>query len=392
MTEDDLLQAIGLGEGDDWEFKDNRRGVGDSILKTVSAFANTLGGVIVCGIESKDNDQTHVPVGLRDAEKHKDDLWNALNNRQAISHAPVSGAGIWIETVNGAKLVCVRVNAADRRQRPVYVGKNPLEGTYKRGGTGDYRCSQDEVQQMLRDATSEPQDSTVFPGTTFDDVDLSAFSGYRSVMAARRPGHPDLRSDRTEFLKIVGGWKDQPESGLTLAGLLMFGKRGVLRALVPKLFLDFCEQLTMKAGHRYDDRFTSYDTDWEPNLFNFYYRSFPKLADGLKAPFALGEDAMRTGETPYHEGLREALVNTLVHADYQTGGSVRVGRERESFVFENPGRFLTPLDRILAAGPKGERLSDVRNPSLLLMFYMLGLSERRGFGCPTIFRAWAEGK
>jgi ATP-dependent DNA helicase RecG len=90
--------------------------------------------------------------------------------------------------------------------------------------------------------------------------------------------------------------------------------------------------------------------------------------------------------------LREALVNTLVHADYQSGGAIRVGRERDSFVFENPGRFLTPLERILAAGPKGQRLSDVRNHALLLMFYMLGLSERRGYGCPTIFRTWVEGK
>jgi ATP-dependent DNA helicase RecG len=74
-------------------------------------------------------------------------------------------------------------------------------------------------------------------------------------------------------LKIIGGWRDEPERGLTLAGLLMFGRSAALRSLVPKLFLDYTEQTALRAGHRYQDRFTSYDAGWEPNLFNFYYRS-----------------------------------------------------------------------------------------------------------------------
>jgi ATP-dependent DNA helicase RecG len=392
MTEEEIAKAIGLGENDDYEFKDNRRGVGESILTTVSAFANTLGGVIICGVLSKDGDETHEPVGLPTAKKHKDDLWNTLNNKQSISYPSISSGDIWVSPVNGKDLVCVRVKPADRRHRPVYIGKNPLTGTYKRGGTGDHRCSEDEVQQMLRDKTTDPQDAIVFGRTTFDEVDPATFAAYRSVLAAKHPGHADLRSDKIDFLRIIGGWRDEPERGLTLAGVLMFGRSAVLRTLVPKLFLDYCEQTSQRPGDRYQDRFTSFDGGWEANLFNFYYRSYPKLTAGLKTPFALSEDAMRSERTPFHEGVREALVNTIVHADYRSGGTVRVGRERDSFVFENSGRFLTPLERILAAGPKGQRLSDVRNHSLLLMFYMLGLSEGRGFGCPAIFRTWAEGK
>ena len=55
MTEEDIVRAIGLGENEDWEFKDGRGGIGPSVLESVSAFANTLGGVIVCGVLAKDH-------------------------------------------------------------------------------------------------------------------------------------------------------------------------------------------------------------------------------------------------------------------------------------------------------------------------------------------------
>jgi ATP-dependent DNA helicase RecG len=200
MIEEEIAKAIGLGENDDYEFKDNRRGVGESILTTVSAFANSLGGVIICGVVSKDDEATHEVVGLANAKKHKDDLWNTLNNKQSISYPSVSSGDIWVKAINGKDLVCVRVKPADRRYRPVYVGKNPLVGTYKRGGTGDYRCTEDEVRQMLRDATADPQDATVFGGTTFDEIDPATFAAYRNVLAANRPGHPDLRSNKIDFV------------------------------------------------------------------------------------------------------------------------------------------------------------------------------------------------
>jgi len=88
MIEEEIAKAIGLGENDDYEFKDNRRGVGESILTTVSAFANSLGGVIICGVVSKDDEATHEVVGLANAKKHKDDLWNTLNKSRASAIRP----------------------------------------------------------------------------------------------------------------------------------------------------------------------------------------------------------------------------------------------------------------------------------------------------------------
>ena len=44
---------------------------------------------------------------------------------------------------------------ANRRQRPVYIGQNPINGTYRRYHEGDYRCSPDEVGRMLADQSED---------------------------------------------------------------------------------------------------------------------------------------------------------------------------------------------------------------------------------------------
>jgi ATP-dependent DNA helicase RecG len=206
-------------------------------------------------------------------------------------------------------------------------------GTYKRRHSGDYPCTEEEVRQMLRDASPDPQDSTVFSGTTFSGIDAATFSAFRNVFRSNRPSHALLKLGDAELLTKLGGLK---RDGLTLAGILMFGTADLIRDAFPNVFLDYYELLEPKnAAKRYDDRVTTYDGDWEPNLFNFFYKARPRLVEGLRTPFGLGEDAMRKGETPFHNALREALVNSLVHTDYLLRGTILIGKRGDAFVFQN---------------------------------------------------------
>jgi len=47
-----------------------------------------------------------------------------------------------VETLNveGKAVIRIAVPRASRRQRPVYVGPNPLAGSFRRNNEGDYRC------------------------------------------------------------------------------------------------------------------------------------------------------------------------------------------------------------------------------------------------------------
>lgn len=92
MQKADLINALSLGEDDDWEFKDCRGSLGKSAFETVSAFANTLGGVVVFGIESNKKDDAHQPAGIANPKRFQDDLWNALHNPKTISYHPAAKA------------------------------------------------------------------------------------------------------------------------------------------------------------------------------------------------------------------------------------------------------------------------------------------------------------
>jgi ATP-dependent DNA helicase RecG len=56
------------------------------------------------------------------------------------------------------------------------------------------------------------------------------------------------------------------------------------------------------------------DGTWSGNLFDFYQIVIQRLVLHMKVPFRVRDDT-RVDDTPVHEALREALVNTLIHAD-----------------------------------------------------------------------------
>jgi len=107
----------------------------------------------------------------------------------------------------------------------------------------------------------------------------------------------------------------QEDAGLTLAGLLLFGKRPAIQKGVPFYFVDYQEQPEDKTSQtRRLDRVVP-DGTWSGNLFDFYRKVSRKLVADLKVLFVL-KGNFRQDDTPLHRALREALINALVHADY----------------------------------------------------------------------------
>lgn len=124
------------------------------------------------------------------------------------------------------------------------------------------------------------------------------------------------------------------------------------------------------------------DGTWSGNVFDFYRKVYQKLVVDLKVPFTL-EEGQRKADTPVHVALREALVNTLVHADFSDRISILVVKRPDMFGFRNPGLTRIPLEDVIAGG-----LSDCRNRLLHQMFLLVGLGERAGSGMPKIFSGW----
>lgn len=109
------------------------------------------------------------------------------------------------------------------------------------------------------------------------------------------------------------------------------------------------------------------DGTWCANLYQFYIGVFQRLSRDLKLPFRLRSDLFRAGETVVHEAIREALVNALIHADYQGQGGIVIEKYPDRFEFSNPGSLLVSLEQLMRGN-----ISECRNKALQTMFMMIG--------------------
>lgn len=349
---------------------------------TYSAMANAQGGLVLLGVREKGG-QFSV-AGVARPDKLRTELFNNLNNPAKVSVNLLTEADVQVMHWQGQVVLAVHIPQASRKQRPVYLNGQPLGHTWRRLHDGDRRCDDEAVKRMLAEQIEDERDARILPHFGMEDIDRDSLRIYRQMLKDEKPGHPYLEQDDLTFLTSLRGWRRDRasgEQGLTLAGLLMFGRWEAIQEAVPHYFLDYQERPEAKTELRWVDRLVP-DGSWSGNLFEFYRRVYRKLIADLKVPFAL-KDGQRQDDTPVHVALREALVNTLVHADYTGRVSVLVVKRPDMFGFRNPGGLRLPIEQVIRGGE-----SDCRNRILHQMFLLIGLGERGGSGMPKIFSGW----
>ena len=133
------------------EAKEALGGLPESIWETYSAFANAEGGIILLGVEELPDKSLHA-LDILDPQWLIDDFWAIINDPAQVSVNILSEEDIQIHEVDGRHIIAITVPEADRRQKPVHLLRNPYRETYRRSGEGDYRCTREEVEAMLREA------------------------------------------------------------------------------------------------------------------------------------------------------------------------------------------------------------------------------------------------
>ena len=364
------------------EAKKAMGGLPGSIWETYSAFANTLGGIILLGVEEWPDKTLHA-VDLPDPDKLIKEFWNNVNNPNKTSVNLLSSKDVFVQEVGGNHIVVINVPRAERSYRPVYLDGNPL-ATYRRNGEGDYKCTKEEYQAMVRDASVKTQDMLVL-----NEMDMTVFNkesvrSYRQRMRLSRPGHVWEALEDEDFLMKLGavGIGSDGQKHPTSAGLLMFGNEYDIVREYNAYFLDYQEQYD--ADTRWTDRIISSSGDWSGNVYDFYFRVYNKLTQDIKVPFKM-EGGVRVDDTSVHQALREALANCLVNADYYGRQGLVVIKKRDAITMSNPGNFRIEIDTAKSGG-----VSDPRNGTMLKIFNLIDIGERAGSGIPNIFRVWRE--
>ena len=363
--------------------RDGKGKLPKDVWERYSAFANTQGGHIFLGLKELDDGSFEL-AGVADTQKVIDEFWTSLRNPQAVNVDILDGQSIEVIILDGLNIIHITVPRATRKQRPVYIKDNLVGGSYKRLNSADIRLTEEEVRRMLAEQVTDSRDAELLKGFNLDDLDAESLRGYRQMYINREPDHPWNKLDDEAFLKQIGGWstnRQTGETGLTRAGLLMFGGYRPILDAFESYMVDYQERPENTSEVRWSDRLVP-DGRWSGNLFDFYFKVILKLTADLKVPFVL-EGNVRQDDTPVHKALREALVNTLVHADYTGRASVLVTKRPDMFTFRNPGNMRVPVEIAIEGGE-----SDCRNSNLKNMFRYIGLGESAGSGMAKIFDGW----
>ena len=354
----EVVRRIESGENSHTEFK---RGLGDfsSLGRTLCAFANGDGGLLVIGVDS-----SGVIGGTReDPESTQERLTSFLQNGcgsplTAECDRYLTDAG-WVHWVD--------VPHQRRRYEPFsYDGR-----FWIRPGRATAAPSPSELQQLFNCFGLILTEKQVIASATADDIDMNAFRSYMQAQGTRIEDgpQPDVESDLRNASvcdRLNGTLRP------TLYGLMVFGND-------PQGFPHTTSMFIQCARYGGGDQASDLLSEGESRG-----RLDEQIQRSMEWFRSLGRKEIYRGlhreDVPLipEEVLREALVNAVIHRDYAIAGSqimLKVFDDR--IVVTSPGALpnhMTVEQAQMGGAPRS------RNEMMANAMVVRGLMERRGRG------------
>ena len=376
MTEQEFLKRLSQHEWKDIEFKEAQKAVSKEAYKTVSAFANTEGGYLVFGVK-KDEADFEV-VGVANVDKIQNEFLSTL--RQDDKFSTIIDVKAYLHTIAEKNVLVFYVPEVNRKDKPVYLN----ERSYLRKGACDAKCTQDEINRLLTDASMERYDSSTLDldiGKCFNEKDINWYRQRYENKAGNR-SYADLRNE--DFLFQFGLIKDTPLGRKpTVASILLFGQDGYLHGILPRPVMD-CQRFLYESdligeGRWHDRTVCEYNLiqAWT-SIMDWYYRF-------AEVPFKIDPETMQRKDEPVgNMAFRESIINTLIHQDYADHSREPVIQHyADKTRFWNPGDAFASDSDLLTPGEK-----ENRNPLIVTVFRRIGLSENAGWGLREVYKSW----
>jgi len=348
-----LLQSQ---EGKTLEFKRDLSSP-ENIMKTLVAFANTAGGILLIGVEN-DHTVIGIPGNPLDEEER-------LSNMIADSIAPRLIPNI--ELVPSKNLTLLAVEVFPSQLRPHYLKqKGEQQGVFVRLGSTNRQADLPLIEELKRTVTGKGFDELPMLEADAADIDFQAVTeAFRSVRSLAENDMVKLRLLTSVQGRLVP----------TVGGMLLFGKRR------DHFFPDAWIQCGRFIGTEKVDIFDHIDINV----------SLPVAVDEIMT--FLKKHAMRSADFSEIRRrdvwsipltiLREAIINAIVHADYsQRGAPIRIVFLDDRIEIENPGILLPGL----TIEDMKQGMSKIRNHVIARLFRELDLIEQWGTGVRRMFQ------
>jgi len=357
----DIQELLRAGEGETLDYKETWS---DSCLRTIAAFANTRGGILLLGV---DDSGEAVGWGGGDA-----DLQVIAN--QIVSLLRIQPSLVVHDDTS------VRILMIDVAQSRAGVS---LRGRYcRRVGSTTQEVVGEELERFLINRRGGSWDA-IPEDAPLTEIDEEAVSTFCRQAAQRLPelgdGQPVQRVLENLGLLVEGQ--------LLRGAILLFGRDPQRRFPAARV----------RMG-RFKDSITIVDDkDLGGNLFQQLVGAMRLFRQYLKVRYEIGgqiQEKLESGlglvrrreiwDFPL-DALREAVVNALVHRDYFALNEEVTIRVFDDYMnIRNPGML-----------PEGLNVRDLleedhrtisRNPLLARVFYYANLVERWGTGTTRILR------
>jgi ATP-dependent DNA helicase RecG len=342
----DIQAMIAAGESERLEFKAS---FGKDVIVSLAAFANSRGGRVLVGI-ADDGRVRGVNVGRETVQRYLNEIKTATYP-QLLANAD-------IVEIEGKTLLVFGIS--EYPVKPVAC----KDRYYKRVKNSNHLLSLEEIVDLQQQSLNVSYDA--YPvKETLDSLDDSLVR--RFIDRAKGTGRISLGDDPlTNLVKLKLIRDGRP----TLAAMLLFGDHGYAIHIGRFKAADtIIDDLLIK-----EPLVTALD---EAMLF---------IKKHINLSYHFDGSLQRKERWQYPlEGLRELLLNAVVHRDYKSASDVVIKIFDDRIVFTNPGRLMGNLT--VADLQRDDYVSVLRNKLLAEAFYLTGDIEKYGTGFVRV-REW----
>ena len=377
----DLVRQIQVQkcETNKLEVKAAQNGCPKRLYDTLSSFSNQDdGGIILFGMDEANDYQI---CGVYDAA----DLQKKLGE-QCLQMEPALRPLCTVAEIDGKILVSAEVQGLSIDQRPCfYKGAGRLRGSYIRVGDADFPMTEYEIYSYEAYRKKIQDELRPVEHADLSDLDDAAFTQYLAKVKLTKPNLAGLPVEKIQALQGIVA-----NGHLTVAGTLLFS--AYPQAYLPQLCITAVvvpgtEMGTVgEQGERFID-----NARIEGTLPQMLEQAMRFVRRNSSVRTIIDPDSgIRTDKTEYPmNAVREVLLNSMIHRDYSLhteNSPITLVMYRDRLAVENPGGLygritLDSLGRITA---------DTRNPFIAKMMEVLGETENRYSGIPTIRMAMQQ--
>lgn len=349
------------------------------IFDTLSSFSNQeSGGKIIFGIDENNN---YDICGVYDAA----DLQKKIME-QSLQMEPVVRPLCTVATIDGKTVVCAEIQGIDNFSKPCfYKGIGRLKGSYIRVADGDRLMTEYEIYSYEAFKKKIEDELRIADRANIEDIMTNNLEKYLLELRSKKANFTNLSNEK--ICRLQGFIN---ESKPTLAGVMMFSDYP--QAFFPQLCITAVSipgtemSEIGSVGERFIDneRIDGTFTQMLNDALIFVRKN-------IKSKTIIDKNTGKRVDKPDYPivAIRELIINALVHRDYSihtdyTPITIKIFSDR--FEIENPGGLYgrMTIDQL------GKVSADTRNPFIANALEILGETENRYSGIPTIINAMKE--